>query len=266
MTVPATAHAGSGADDAPARLQAALDRWRDGRTGLQILEAGCGSTSRLDLGAHAHVVGLDISAAQLARNAVVHERIVGDVQSYPLPADAFDAAVCWDVLEHVDDPPAAVGNLARALRPGGVLVLAVPNLWSVKGVVTKLTPFWVHVAFYRHALGDHHVGTSAGDQFPTRLRSSIAPARLRALGIELGLRVRFEATYEGPVQAELRRRSRVADAAFRAIAVASATLSAGRCDLARTDHFLVLERPSEGEGGAPDMPPVLGRASAICGT
>lgn len=209
-----------------------------------MLEAGCGSTSHLDLGRAAYVVGLDISPSQLARNVIVTERIVGDLQRHPLPPASFDIAVCWDVLEHLDDPPEAIANMARALRPGGLLVLAVPNVWSLKGMVTKLTPFWVHVAFYRYALGDRRASAGGGGQFPTRLRLSVAPARLRALGAALGLHVRFELTYEGPVQAELRRRSRAADVAFGALGAVSRALSGGRVDLTRTDHFLVLERPT----------------------
>jgi SAM-dependent methyltransferase len=231
--------------DATAGLQSSLEQWRAGRDSLHVLEAGCGSTSRVHLGPRARVTGLDISPVQLARNDALQEQILGDLQFYPIPNAAFDAAVCWDVLEHLDDPTAAVRNMAQALRPGGVLVLAVPNLWSLKGVITKLTPFWLHVAFYRFALGDRRVGTAASDQFPTRLRRDVAPARLRLTGRNLGLRLRYEALYEGPVQAELRRRSRLANAIFSLIHVASALATGSRFDPTRTDYLLVLERPPE---------------------
>jgi len=230
--------------DASLQLQAEFDRWRAGRDSLRVLEAGCGSTTRLDLGPQAYLTGLDISPSQLARNSSVHERIVGDLQFFPIPQGAFDVAVCWDVLEHLDQPAAAVRNMARALRPGGVLVLAVPNLWSIKGIVTKLTPFGLHVAFYRHALGDRSVGTDASDQFPTCLRLDVAPPRLRALARELGLRARFEAIYEGPVQAELRRRSRMANALFAVAGMLSRLATGRRLDLTGSDYLLVLERPA----------------------
>ncbi|HEY7061171.1 MAG TPA: methyltransferase domain-containing protein, partial [Chloroflexota bacterium] len=50
----------------------------------------------------------------------------GDVAALPFAAGAFDGAVCGEVLEHVADDGAALAGLARALRPGGVLVATVP--------------------------------------------------------------------------------------------------------------------------------------------
>lgn len=43
-----------------------------------------------------------------------------------LPAEAFDAIVCLDVLEHVPDPPGLVEQLARCLKPGGLLIASAP--------------------------------------------------------------------------------------------------------------------------------------------
>ena len=43
-----------------------------------------------------------------------------------LPAEAYDAIVCLDVLEHVPDPASQVEQLARCLKPGGVLIVSAP--------------------------------------------------------------------------------------------------------------------------------------------
>lgn len=43
-----------------------------------------------------------------------------------LPKDGYDAITCFDVLEHVPDPPAIVRNLAACLRPGGRLYVSAP--------------------------------------------------------------------------------------------------------------------------------------------
>ena len=43
-----------------------------------------------------------------------------------LPAESFDAIVCLDVLEHVPDPPRLVEQLARCLKPGGLLIVSAP--------------------------------------------------------------------------------------------------------------------------------------------
>jgi SAM-dependent methyltransferase len=50
----------------------------------------------------------------------------GDLQRLALPDAAFDAAVCAEVLEHLDDDAAALAVLARVLRPGGLLIVTVP--------------------------------------------------------------------------------------------------------------------------------------------
>jgi SAM-dependent methyltransferase len=52
--------------------------------------------------------------------------LVGDLQRIDLPDAAFDGAVCAEVLEHLDDDAAALGELHRVLRPGGVLLVTVP--------------------------------------------------------------------------------------------------------------------------------------------
>lgn len=45
----------------------------------------------------------------------------------PFPGASFDAATAWDVLEHVQDPVAVLGELARVLRPGGHALITAIN-------------------------------------------------------------------------------------------------------------------------------------------
>lgn len=45
----------------------------------------------------------------------------------PFPAAHFDAVVCWDVIEHVQQPEALLAEIARVLRPGGAALLTVIN-------------------------------------------------------------------------------------------------------------------------------------------
>jgi len=52
---------------------------------------------------------------------------VGDVLLAPWETNAFDAAVTFETIEHLDDPARFLAGLAAALRPGGLLVASTPN-------------------------------------------------------------------------------------------------------------------------------------------
>jgi SAM-dependent methyltransferase len=58
----------------------------------------------------------------------------GDVTALPVDDDAFDAALCVQVLEYVPDTAAALAELRRALVPGGRLVV-----WDVDWCTTSLS-------------------------------------------------------------------------------------------------------------------------------
>ncbi|MGQ9829756.1 MAG: class I SAM-dependent methyltransferase [Roseiflexus sp.] len=48
-------------------------------------------------------------------------------EALPMPSEAFDAVVCWDVLEHVRSPEQVLREIARVLRPNGVALITVIN-------------------------------------------------------------------------------------------------------------------------------------------
>lgn len=161
MSIPSAAAVGA----MLAALPPATDR-------LAVLEAGCGRYRHLVYPPGAVITGLDISAEQIANNEYAHEKLVGDVQTWSTDRQ-WDAVVCIFLLEHVDDPAAAVANLVGWTRPGGLLIIAVPNLHSLKGIVTRLTPFAFHHWFYRNVYRRPYA------IFPTTMRPAIAPRRLR---------------------------------------------------------------------------------------
>lgn len=52
--------------------------------------------------------------------------LVCDITAVPEPGGAFDAVLCTEVLEHLPDPLAALRELSRLTRPGGLLILTAP--------------------------------------------------------------------------------------------------------------------------------------------
>ncbi len=59
--------------------------------------------------------------------------LVADIQRIPL-AEGFDAAISCETIEHLPDPVAALRELRRVLRPGGVLFLTTPNYMGPFGL------------------------------------------------------------------------------------------------------------------------------------
>lgn len=74
--------------------------------------------------------GFDVSggAVALARQSGLHAHIVDDASTLPLEDASADFAVCSEVLEHLLFPLDAVVEALRVLRPGGTLVVTVPNI------------------------------------------------------------------------------------------------------------------------------------------
>lgn len=104
------------------------------RPGLDLLDVGCGpGTITVDLATHVapgRVVGLDLSPAPLAearelaaRTGAAATFTVGDVYALDAPDDAFDVVHAHQVLQHLTDPVAALREMARVCRPGGLVAV-----------------------------------------------------------------------------------------------------------------------------------------------
>lgn len=104
------------------------------RAGLDLLDVGCGpGTITVDLAGRVgsgRVVGLDISAAPLGearelavRAGVAVEFAVGDSYALEFPDGSFDVVHAHQVLQHLTDPVAALRELARVCRPGGLVAV-----------------------------------------------------------------------------------------------------------------------------------------------
>jgi SAM-dependent methyltransferase len=104
-------------------VQAAAPRLRG-----RLLDVGCGTKPYRALFKVDAYVGLDIDRPTTQRQGAAD--LVYDGNTFPVAAGEFDAVLCNQVLEHVFTPDAFVAELARALRPGGMLLLTVPFVWD----------------------------------------------------------------------------------------------------------------------------------------
>jgi 2-polyprenyl-3-methyl-5-hydroxy-6-metoxy-1,4-benzoquinol methylase len=104
------------------------------RPGLDVLDVGCGpGTITVDLAervAPGRVVGLDVSAGPLEEARALAESRgvsvsfdVGDVYALEAADDSFDVVHAHQVLQHLTDPVAALREMARVCRPGGLLAV-----------------------------------------------------------------------------------------------------------------------------------------------
>jgi SAM-dependent methyltransferase len=229
--------------DAVDNVQIVVNRLLERGVRRRVLEAGCGSCGQLEIRPDDHLVGIDISEKQLERNTVLHEKIHGDLETYPLPRASFDLVVCWYVLEHLPRPRMALDQMVQALRPGGLLVLAQPSLLSPKGVVTRLTPHWFHVWVYRHVFGRPNAGRDDTPPFPTYLRRTIRPVALRNYGRSRGLDIVYELHFEDYTQRRLRTEKPVYRALYAALNGALRVFSLATYSVYRTDYVVVMQRP-----------------------
>ena len=102
--------------------------------GRDVLDVGCNTgygTLRFAPVA-ARVVGVDVSprAIDAARQRAPEGRpefVLTSGFDLPFPDGSFDLVTSFQVLEHVPDTTAFLGELARVTRPGGTVILATPN-------------------------------------------------------------------------------------------------------------------------------------------
>lgn len=112
--------------------------WRGGRdpSRRRALDLGCGTGMNLDhLARYARPTGTDFSeeALHFCLERGHTSLAKADAAALPFPDQEFDIITALDVIEHLDDDHAALLELKRVLKPGGLLVVSVPAyklLWT----------------------------------------------------------------------------------------------------------------------------------------
>jgi SAM-dependent methyltransferase len=100
------------------------------RPGPSVLNAGAGqgTFSQLleELGFEVTSVDPSPTAVELLRARARGPVLEGTAEQLPFDDASFDAAVLGEVLEHIEDDLAALREVARVVRPGGVVAISVP--------------------------------------------------------------------------------------------------------------------------------------------
>lgn len=96
--------------------------------------AGAGGNTRVLEAAGWRATALEFSDAgvELGRARGL-DVVQGDARDIPFPDDSFGLVVAYDVLEHITEDDKVVAEIARVVRPGGRVLIAVPadpRLWS----------------------------------------------------------------------------------------------------------------------------------------
>lgn len=212
-------------------------------TPYRMLEAGGGSSSWVPLPPGAEITTVDISREQLDRNTYATEKLLGDLETFDYGARRFDLIVCWDVLEHLERPHAAIERLVGALQPGGRLIVKGPLPYSLKGFATRFSPHAVHVAHYRHILGLKTAGQPGYAPFKAYLRPGSDPLVIAAALADHGLEADVIEGYESDQVAAIAAKSRLLLWAYRCAETVLSTLTLGRYSRGMTDFFLIAHRP-----------------------
>jgi len=212
--------------------------------GISIYEAGGGSTSflPLELLDRAEVTVVDIDTEQLRNNDYAQKKVLGDVQTYRFPRGSFDLVTCYNVIEHLGNVDAALDRFCEALKSGGLALIGAPSPRSLSGFVTRYTPHWFHVWFYRHVMGEAHAGQPGQPPFHTLFHPLVEPSRLVAYANARGMDVIYRREYESPRYPEMRASMPALAALLDGVAAVLNVVLARKTDVRHGDYHVVLRK------------------------
>lgn len=212
--------------------------------GQRLLDVGCGLDDAAlalaaDLGTDGEVVGIDASAEMVlgartrALTAPCPARFtVGDALKLDEPDHAFDVVRCERTLQWLTDPKAAVAEMARVLRAGGLLSL-IDTDWSTLAI----------------DIGDDDLAGRVRDAMRTeRRRPSNIGRRLGALVREVGLELVVETAATQTWDAWNPDESPAPDGCFSMSSLADDLIDAGQLEAVDWEWFVSRIHTAAHEG------------------
>ena len=153
---------------------------------MKILEAGCGREWELDLAqADFELTGVDLDSHALEhRRSVTRDLdvgIIGTICDRDIVSSKY-----YDVSIRLTFWSTSTGHRWRSrtstewVRPGGLIVMLLPNRDSVYGWLARRTPHRAHVWIYRYLFGNRNAGKPGFSPYPTYHDPEIAPDALLA--------------------------------------------------------------------------------------
>lgn len=175
-------------------ITAAIHCWTPPST-ARVMEVGPGSGIYLPVLAEAatEVIASDIEDAYLHHLIPIDERypnlhlVRDDITRSTFPDAHFDLILCTEVIEHIRDSPAALREMHRLLRPGGVLILSTPQRYSPLELCSKvaflpgIVPI-VRLVYREPVLEQGHINLLTA----RRLQSQLAGAGFAVRATHLG--------------------------------------------------------------------------------
>lgn len=143
-----------------------FDRYIANWQGLNVLDVGCGGGFTCEYLARRGVTvsGIDQSqkCIEAAQQHCKHEELdinyrAGIAEKLPYADHSFDAVICVDVLEHVQNPAQVISEVSRVLKPGGLFLFDTIN----RTFKSRLTMIWL----MENILGEINRGVHDWDKF-----------------------------------------------------------------------------------------------------
>jgi 2-polyprenyl-3-methyl-5-hydroxy-6-metoxy-1,4-benzoquinol methylase len=99
----------------------------------------------------------------------------------------FDVIFNSYVLEHVPGAQQVLENFNRWVKPGGLIIIQIPDPYSAYGFTSRMTPHWIHVLVYRLILGQKNAGKPGYAPYPVAYDKVVSREGIRAFCGENGL-------------------------------------------------------------------------------